>query len=728
MAACGGEKGSTAPVPVGSVAVVATSTTLSAGQTVQLTATLSAANGAPLQGRPVTWSSANADIASVSATGLVTAGAVRGGVSESVLITASAEGRSATTVITVRPVQVASLTLDRATATLSPGESTSLRATTVDSTGAMLTGRAIAWSSRNATVATVDQIGLVTAIAAGTATIVATSEGREVSATIIVEAVAVDLGVADAAWSQAVQRGGNGGEIPLITGGAPAVLNAVVRPVGGMAGKRTTTLLLRLTNAVGATVHSDTLFNVVPASDASLAVPNAQFLVPAARIQPGTSWQVIRDPRGVDPDGNVSNDRFPATAAPLRVVAVQPLVVRFVPIVLAQHGGATGDVTENNLPGYLQALRTYMPFGPIEATVGTAYSTNASFGAAPAGGASTFWTSLLTELETARLADPSTAGAHWYGVVRPPAGFTSVSNGGWAFIRGMTALGVQTGWFSRTSQARDLVAHELAHNLGRLHSPCGGAGSPLDPTFPNGGGLIGDAGHDVYEWSIGLTNRAVPVAPSRGDVMGYCFPAWIHPYTYEALLSSRTISALQAVRAAGSEIAPPRTRVLVVRGLIEERRVSLEPIIAITARATADEGPVLVELLDAAGRVLLARRVVARQVDHAAVQGFVATLPVSTSLEARITQVRVSVPGTSGATVRARPLDVEAAPRRAGSGRERTVACGDARSQAVAVTDATTGALLGIARGARLTLPATTMTSMVVSCSDGVHTVERPLR
>ena len=98
-----GEKSDTAsvavvcpPPAVASVDVTPPSASVQAGQTVQLTATPKDANGAPLSGRTVTWSSSNTSIAAVSTSGLVS-GVTPG----SVTISATSEGKSGTAAITV---------------------------------------------------------------------------------------------------------------------------------------------------------------------------------------------------------------------------------------------------------------------------------------------------------------------------------------------------------------------------------------------------------------------------------------------------------------------------------------------------------------------------------------------------------------------------------------------------------------------------------------------------
>src|SRR2546422_447800 len=80
-------------------------------------------------------------------------------------------GGSDTAVVTVTPVPVASVTVSPGSAGAQVGQTVQLSATTKDSTGGVLTGRAVSWSSSNLSVATVNGSGLVTAVAAGSATV-----------------------------------------------------------------------------------------------------------------------------------------------------------------------------------------------------------------------------------------------------------------------------------------------------------------------------------------------------------------------------------------------------------------------------------------------------------------------------------------------------------------------------------------------------------------------------
>src|SRR2546428_699411 len=193
-----------ANVPVASVGVTPASATVQAGQTVQLAATPKDANGNPLSGRAIGWSSSNTAVATVNASGLVT-----GVAAGAATITATSEGKSGGSAITVNPVAVpvVSVAVTPASATLPAGQTMQLAATPKDANGNPLSGRAVGWSSSNTAVATVNAGGLVTSVAAGSATITATSEGQSGTAAITVTAVPVaSVAVTPAAAS--LQTGG----------------------------------------------------------------------------------------------------------------------------------------------------------------------------------------------------------------------------------------------------------------------------------------------------------------------------------------------------------------------------------------------------------------------------------------------------------------------------------------------------------------------------------------
>src|SRR5207247_3359231 len=103
-------------------------------------------------------------------------------------ITATSEGQSGSAALTVTTVAVASVVVSPATASRQVGQTVQLTATPQDASGTALTGRVVTWASSNTAVATVNGSGVVTGMAAGPATITATSGGESGRAEISVTA------------------------------------------------------------------------------------------------------------------------------------------------------------------------------------------------------------------------------------------------------------------------------------------------------------------------------------------------------------------------------------------------------------------------------------------------------------------------------------------------------------------------------------------------------------
>jgi uncharacterized protein YjdB len=175
-------------VPVATVTVSPASPSVQRGSTVQLTATVRDAGGNVLSDRAVSWSSSNNAAATVSGTGLVT-----GVAAGSATVTATSEGKSGSSTVAVTdppppppPPAVASVTVAPTSATVERGSTVQLTATVRDASGNVLTGRAVSWTSSNTSAATVSGSGLVTGVAAGSATVSATSEGKSGSSNVTI--------------------------------------------------------------------------------------------------------------------------------------------------------------------------------------------------------------------------------------------------------------------------------------------------------------------------------------------------------------------------------------------------------------------------------------------------------------------------------------------------------------------------------------------------------------
>ena len=161
----------TLPAAVATVTVGLARSSMTTGQTTAATATLRDAGGNVLVGRAVTWSSSAPSIATVSPGGTVTAVAA-GGAS----IIATVEGQTASAPVTVTLAAVATV-VPSVQSPMLVGGTAQAQASVLDSSGHVLTGRTVTWSTSNSAVATVSASGVVAGVGRGSTTINSTCEG-----------------------------------------------------------------------------------------------------------------------------------------------------------------------------------------------------------------------------------------------------------------------------------------------------------------------------------------------------------------------------------------------------------------------------------------------------------------------------------------------------------------------------------------------------------------------
>ena len=170
---------------VATVTVTPSSATIVVGQGLQLTATARNSSGTVIPSASFTWITSDASRATVSQSGLAT-GASPGG---PVAISATSQGQSGESSVTVVAAPVASVTVSPGSVSVVAGQTVQLTATTRDANGNVLTGRVVTWATNNPARATVNGSGLVTGVAAGSAaTITATSEGQSGTSSVTVTA------------------------------------------------------------------------------------------------------------------------------------------------------------------------------------------------------------------------------------------------------------------------------------------------------------------------------------------------------------------------------------------------------------------------------------------------------------------------------------------------------------------------------------------------------------
>ncbi len=427
------------------------------------------------------------------------------------------------------------------------------------------------------------------------------------------------------------------GSIGLVAG-TPTAVNVLIGRSKVNAGS--VPVVLRLFRG-GSLIRTDTVRTsgvLGPTVDAT--APSVQFLIPAAVVSGALSYQVEIDPARTVGDSSRQDNLLPGTTpGGLNVVALQPISIRFVPIILASHDNTVGSVGTGGAERFVQTIRQTMPVGAIATDIGTPLTSSANFGAPPTGAAPAFWTSVLQELDIARVSSPQRA-AYWYGVVGAPSGYTRYTNGGFGYIPNgvndtgsgtRTAVGFGVSNSNSAAFASKTLAHELGHMLGRLHAPSCSAGSPLDGSFPDAQGTIAQTWIDVWSWASGASTGATPISASTGDVMGYCAAVWSSPHTWSGILRWRQQSQ-PVIAQVRSEPA-----VLIAGSVAADGTVSLRPALDGDAivPAAVPTGDVTIEVHGEGGTVIARQQVQSARVDHAdGERHFLAVLPRAASTRA----------------------------------------------------------------------------------------------
>ncbi len=426
-------------------------------------------------------------------------------------------------------------------------------------------------------------------------------------------------------------------------------------------------------------------------------------LVPGSLVQPNLMVLVDVDPSGLVAEANETDNSFPVSGSPgaVDVRSVPTFDVRFVPV-LQTANGLEGVVNSGNTEAFLVNTRKMLPVAGYSADVRTSYTTSAP--ALESGNGNGAWGTILSEVRALKTLDGSSQ--YYYGVVK-----TSYSSGvaGIGYVGGgaRTALG-----WDRLPSGSEVTSHELGHNMGRSHAPCGGAGGP-DPSYPYAGGKIGVWGLDVA--TLAPKDPAVYV-----DLMGYCDPDWVSDYNWAAMVSYRQAGPNNIVA-----VGQGTGRGLLVWGRITDQGPILEPAFVVNAPlALPPPGPHRLEAMASDGTVLYRRGFSAVPVGDLPTgveEGFAFVIPIERAMELEMTTLRVVSGGRS-------------AEQRAGGARDdpgfdlsrdasgRAVLRWDrAAFPMVLVRDAVTGEVLSFARGGEVHLPVTAG-RLRLTASDGVRT------
>jgi hypothetical protein len=134
------------------------------GATVQFSVIVNDESGNPLEGREVTWSVVDTNVATITASGLLTAKPHPDATNRSSFVRAEVGGKFGVSTLSVRPAVVSSITIAPFTATLQPGDAPTLSVQVRDAFGNLLPGRPPTWTSRDPLTARVASDGVLSPV------------------------------------------------------------------------------------------------------------------------------------------------------------------------------------------------------------------------------------------------------------------------------------------------------------------------------------------------------------------------------------------------------------------------------------------------------------------------------------------------------------------------------------------------------------------------------------
>ena len=302
---------------------------------------------------------------------------------------------------------------------------------------------------------------------------------------------------------------------------------------------------------------------------------SANAVIPASSIHPGLEMVVE-----VSPEGKLDNNlgiaaRLPETGRiAIEVRPVPAMHLYLIPLLWTDNPDYTIVTQTEGLTAnsdLFRLTRDIMPVGDFDFTLHEPVftSTETTYG-------NNF--QLVREVEAIRVAEGRRG--HFVGT------YSHSDNvlGGVGTINGFSSI--------VSELIGGFIAHELGHNMGLGHAPCGPVQSSK---YPFEDGSIGAWGYDFARESL--------IDPSSPDVMGYCFGSeWIGPFHFNRAIVYR--SEQEESRQSGSFSS--KNKSLLLWGGTDDDLLQLEPSLVVDASPYLPEerGPYRLTGEDSDGNVL----------------------------------------------------------------------------------------------------------------------------
>lgn len=336
------------------------------------------------------------------------------------------------------------------------------------------------------------------------------------------------------------------GKIPIMKDGAALARNE--RPADVIQGKaarvrvfidldsgfaaRAVSARLLLDNDGVHSNHFSKLTLSQPSIESSFAT-TFNFDVDPQDIAKNTRYAVEIVECGGVPNGALARPRFPdGDKLDLEARATGILKLRFIPFVT---NGRVASTDQARLDAYRDYVAKMYPVTGVEYSVGEPLAISNPITRKVG------WGDALDQLSARHEADAAPNDLYYYGLFEPTAKLADFCGDGCTAGIGYqvddptedardqrVCFGLSYGddGAQLSSSSAETLAHEVGHNHGRGHAPCGNP-DQLDPDYPYAEAALG-------WWGFTPPDKLFDPAKST-DIMGYCDQQWVSDYTYRAL-------------------------------------------------------------------------------------------------------------------------------------------------------------------------------------------------
>jgi hypothetical protein len=254
--------------------------------------------------------------------------------------------------------------------------------------------------------------------------------------------------------------------------------------------------------------------------------------IPGARISNAAGFRVeLLVPKG-NASGTNQKAVYPAEGtAPLKVESSgSVLKVVLVPVQYGADGSnRLPDTSQQQIQRYRDMIYKLYPVPNVTITVKPALSWSKTVSPGGSG-----WDTLLDAVANHRQQSKAAHDEYYYGIFNAAptwgqfcgsgcvAGLSMIAGANDPYAR----AGIGVGFTGEDSAGA--AAHEIGHQHGRGHAPCG-VSSGVDTGFPHQGAKIGAWGYDL------VTQQLIPT--THTDFMSYCHPEWVSDYNFRNLFN-----------------------------------------------------------------------------------------------------------------------------------------------------------------------------------------------